>query len=88
MAQTVAPKGGVGGEKKRREREKERERERSLAWWHAFNSSTGEVEAGRSDFNTSVLYKLNSRTARAVIQNNPIWEWGRKGMGLERWLSD
>lgn len=26
MAQTVAPKGGVGGEKKRREREKERER--------------------------------------------------------------
>jgi hypothetical protein len=39
---------------------------------HAFNPSTGEAEAGRFlSFEASLVYKVNSRTARAT-QRNPI----------------
>jgi hypothetical protein len=37
---------------------------------HAFNPSTREAEAGRSEFEASLVYKVSSRTARAV-QRNP-----------------
>jgi hypothetical protein len=37
-----------------------------------FNPSTGEAEAGRiSEFEASLVYKVSSRTARA-IQRNPV----------------
>jgi hypothetical protein len=36
---------------------------------HTFNPSTGEAEAG--GFETSLVYKVSSRTARA-IQRNPV----------------
>jgi hypothetical protein len=40
---------------------------------HAFNPSTQEAEAGRriSEFEASLVYKVSSRTARA-IQRNPV----------------
>jgi hypothetical protein len=39
---------------------------------HAFNPSTREAEAGRfSEFKASLVYKVSSKTARAV-QRNPI----------------
>jgi hypothetical protein len=39
---------------------------------HVFNPSTREAEAGRiSEFEASLVYKVSSRTARA-IQRNPV----------------
>ncbi|EGV97629.1 hypothetical protein I79_014964 [Cricetulus griseus] len=38
---------------------------------HAFSPSTREVEAGRSEFEASLVYKVSSRAARAK-QRNPI----------------
>ena len=39
---------------------------------HAFNPSTREAEAGGSlEFEASLVYKVSSRTARA-IQRNPV----------------
>jgi hypothetical protein len=40
---------------------------------HTFNPSTWEAEAGRqiSEFKASLVYKVSSRTARA-IQRNPV----------------
>ena len=39
---------------------------------HAFNPSTWEAEAGRlSEFQASLVYKVSSRTVRA-IQRNPV----------------
>jgi hypothetical protein len=39
---------------------------------HAFNPSTWEGEAGRfSEFEASLVYRVSSRTARA-IQRNPV----------------
>jgi hypothetical protein len=39
---------------------------------HAFNPSTWEAEAGRiSEFEASLVYKVNSRTASAT-QRNPV----------------
>jgi hypothetical protein len=39
---------------------------------HAFNPSTREAEAGNiSEFEASLVYKVSSRTARA-IQKNPV----------------
>jgi hypothetical protein len=39
---------------------------------HAFNPSTGEVEAGGFlEFEASLVYRVSSRTARA-IQRNPV----------------
>jgi hypothetical protein len=39
---------------------------------HAFNPSTWEVEEDRSlEFEASLVYKVNSRTARAM-QRNPV----------------
>ena len=40
---------------------------------HAFNPSTWEAERGRriSEFEASLVYKVSSRTARA-IQRNPV----------------
>jgi hypothetical protein len=39
---------------------------------HAFNPSTQEAEAGGTlEFEASVVYKVSSRTARA-IQKNPV----------------
>jgi hypothetical protein len=42
---------------------------------HAFNSSTREAEAGGflSEFETSLVYRVSSRTARAT-QRNPVLE--------------
>ena len=40
---------------------------------HAFNPSTWEAEAGRSlEFDTSLVYKVSSWTARAVTQRNTV----------------
>jgi hypothetical protein len=37
---------------------------------HAFNPSTWEAEAGGiSEFKTSLIYRVNSRTARAILRN-------------------
>jgi hypothetical protein len=45
---------------------------------HAFNPSTQEAEAGRfSEFEASPVYKVSSRTARA-IQRNPVLKNQRK----------
>jgi hypothetical protein len=38
---------------------------------HAFNSSTWKAEAGGSEFEASLGYKVRSRTARA-IHRNPV----------------
>jgi hypothetical protein len=38
---------------------------------HSFNPSTPEAEAGGFEFETSLVYKVSSRTARA-IQRNPV----------------
>ena len=38
---------------------------------HAFDSSTWEAEAGRFEFKASLVYRVNSRTARAT-QGNPV----------------
>jgi hypothetical protein len=39
---------------------------------HAFNPSTWEAEAGEiSEFEASLVYRMSSRTARA-IQKNPV----------------
>ena len=38
---------------------------------HAFNPSTWEAEAGGSEFEASLVYRVSSRTAR-VIQRNPV----------------
>ena len=38
---------------------------------HAFNPSTQEAEAGESEFEASLVYKVSSRTARAR-QRNPV----------------
>ena len=40
---------------------------------HTFNSSTWEAEAGRSEFEASLVYSISSRTARAT-QRNPVWK--------------
>jgi hypothetical protein len=36
---------------------------------HAFNSSIGEVEAGRSQFKASFVYKSSSRAAKTTWRN-------------------
>jgi hypothetical protein len=38
---------------------------------HAFNPSTWEAEAGEYEFEASLVYRVSSRTARA-IQRNPV----------------
>jgi hypothetical protein len=38
---------------------------------HIFNPSTWEAEAGNSEFETSLVYRVSSRTARAT-QRNPV----------------
>jgi hypothetical protein len=38
---------------------------------HTFNPSTWEAETGGSEFETSLVYRVSSRTARAT-QRNPI----------------
>ena len=43
---------------------------------HAFNASTWEAEA-EFEFKVSLVYKMSSRTARA-IQRNPVWGLGTK----------
>jgi hypothetical protein len=41
---------------------------------HAFNPSTREAEAGKiSEFEASLVYRVSSRTARA-IPRNPVWK--------------
>jgi hypothetical protein len=44
---------------------------------HAFNPSTWEAEAGRSEFEDSLVYRVSSRTARA-IQRNPVLKKTKK----------
>jgi hypothetical protein len=50
-------------------------------WWstHTFNPSTRKAEAGGflSEFEASLVYKVSSRTARA-IQRNPVWKQTNK----------
>jgi hypothetical protein len=36
---------------------------------HAFNLNTWEAEAGRFEFEASLVYRVNSRTARATQRN-------------------
>jgi hypothetical protein len=38
---------------------------------HTFNPSTREARAGGFEFEASLVYRVNSRTARA-IQRNPV----------------
>jgi hypothetical protein len=38
---------------------------------HAFNPSTWEAEAGGSEFEASLVYRVSSRTARTT-QRNPV----------------
>jgi hypothetical protein len=38
---------------------------------HAFNPSTQEAEAGRSEFEASLVYRVSSRIARAT-QKTPV----------------
>jgi hypothetical protein len=38
---------------------------------HAFNPSTEEAEAGSSEFNTSLVYRASSRTAKATQRKIP-----------------
>jgi hypothetical protein len=40
---------------------------------YAFNTSTQEVEAGRSEFKASLIYRESSKTARATGRN-PVSE--------------
>jgi hypothetical protein len=40
---------------------------------HALNPSSREAEAGGFEFKASLVYKVSSRTARA-IQRNPVWK--------------
>jgi hypothetical protein len=42
---------------------------------HVFNPSTWEAEAGEFEFKDSQVYRVSSRTARA-IQRNPVWGGG------------
>jgi hypothetical protein len=35
---------------------------------HAFDPSTWEAEAGRFEFKASLVYKVSSRTARAITE--------------------
>ena len=40
---------------------------------HAFNSSAGEAEAGTvCDLEANLVYRVSSRTARAIIQRNSV----------------
>jgi hypothetical protein len=43
---------------------------------HAFNPSTWEAEAGRSEFEANLVYRVNYRTARAT-QRNPVGGGGK-----------
>jgi hypothetical protein len=48
---------------------------------HAFNFSTQEAEVGRSlEFKASLLYRVNSRTAKAT-QRNPFSKRKKKVRG-------
>jgi hypothetical protein len=39
-------------------------------WWHTFNPSTGEAEAGGSEFDASLgYYRVSSRTDRTTQRN-------------------
>jgi hypothetical protein len=46
---------------------------------HTFNPSTWEAETGISEFKASLVYKVNSRTARA-IQRNPVSKSRKKNV--------
>jgi hypothetical protein len=37
---------------------------------HAFNPSTREAEAGRFEFKANLVYRVSSRTARAIQRNH------------------
>ena len=51
---------------------------------HAFHLNRGRRI---SEFNTSLVYKAGSRTARAVTQRNPVLKHKKTFIqGLERWL--
>lgn len=39
---------------------------------HAFNPSTGEAEAGRTEFEASLVYRASSMTVVRVTQKNPV----------------
>jgi hypothetical protein len=45
---------------------------------HAFNLSTWEAEAGKSEFKASLVYRVSSKTARAT-QRNPVSKKKEKG---------
>jgi hypothetical protein len=59
-------------------------RQNSQAWWHS--GGRGRLI---SEFEASLVYKVSSRTARA-IQRNPVSKTKKKkksDRGLVRWLS-
>jgi hypothetical protein len=59
-------------EKEEIKKKKKKKKEKPGVVAHAFNPSTWEAEAGRiSEFKDSLVYKVSSRTARA-IQRNPV----------------
>jgi hypothetical protein len=39
---------------------------------HTFNPSSWEAEAGRSEFKTSLVYRVSSRTDRQSYTLNPV----------------
>jgi hypothetical protein len=50
---------------------------------HAINPGTWEAEAGRSEFEASLVYKVSARTARAT-QRNPVFSERKKERKRER----
>ena len=49
---------------------------------HAFNPITWEAEAGISEFEASLVYRVSSRTARAT-QRNPVSENQTNNLSIE-----
>ena len=44
---------------------------------HIFNPNTQEAEAGRSEFKTSLVYRVSSRAASAIL-GNPVLKLNRQ----------
>ena len=52
---------------------------------HTFNPSTWEAEAGRSEFEASLVYRVSSRTAKAT--GKPCQEKQNHKNLLQEWVS-
>ena len=51
---------------------------------HAFNPSTWEAEADRSEFKAILVYRVSSRTARATLRNPVSTKQKKKERKRER----